>query len=480
MIITDVRSAEMIKYASNAFLATKISFINEIANICEAGGRRRQPGREGHGPRRAHRAAFLQAGLGYGGSCFPKDTDALVHTAAALGYDFALLRAGGRGQPERASHVVEHDRARRWAPLDGRDDRRCSAWPSSPTPTTCARRKSVEVVAGLLDGGRHVRAYDPVAMANARALLPRAVDVLRVRLRGGRGRGRGGPRHRVERVQVPEPRAAARASMRRPARSSTGATSTSPSGCAASASSTTRSAASPSCRRAWELPAAGHRKPERDASPRDRAAGSSAPTSASSCSARAARCVCMDNLLTGSPRQHRPPARRAALPASSSTTSPTTSTSTARSTTCCTSPARPRPIDYLELPIQTLKVGSLGTHNALGLAKAKRARLPARLHLRGLRRSARAPAARGLLGQRQPGRPARRLRRGQALRRGDDHGLPPLPRRRHAHRPDLQHLRPAHAAERRPGDPRPSSTRRCAASRSPSSATARRRARSAT
>ena len=108
------------------------------------------------------------------------------------------------------------------------------------------------------------------------------------------------------------------------------------------------------------------------------------------------------------------------------------------------------PIDYLELPIPTLKVGALGTHKALGLAKAKGARVRHRLDLRGLRRPARASAEGDLLGQRQPGRPARRLRRGQALRRGDDHGLPPLPRRRRQDRPHLQHLRPAHAGARRP------------------------------
>ena len=131
-------------------------------------------------------------------------------------------------------------------------------------------------------------------------------------------------------------------------------------------------------------------------------------------------------------------------------------------------------------PIQTLKVGALGTHNALGLAKAKGARFLLASHQRGLRRPAGPPAAGDLLGQRQPGRPARRLRRGQALRRGHDDGLPPLPRRRHAHRPHLQHLRPADAARRRPRAARRSWARRSAASPSPSSATARRRARSAT
>ena len=76
--------------------------------------------------------------------------------------------------------------------------------------------------------------------------------------------------------------------------------------------------------------------------------------------------------------------------------------------------------------------------------------LPAGLDLRGLRRSGRAPAARDLLGQREPDRPARRLRRGQALRRGDGHGVPPPAGRRHVHRADLQHVRAADAAERRP------------------------------
>ena len=138
------------------------------------------------------------------------------------------------------------------------------------------------------------------------------------------------------------------------------------------------------------------------------------------------------------------------------------------------------PIDYLELPIPTLKVGALGTHNALGLAKAKGARVPARLDLRGLRRPARAPADGDLLGQRQPDRPARRLRRGQALRRGDDDGLSPLPRARHARSsasstPTARACGCATAASCRP-----SCRRRCATRTSRSTATARRRAASAT
>src|SRR3972149_3922841 len=93
MTIPDVPSAEMIKYASNAFLATKISFTNSIANICELAGADVTQVMKGMGLDARIGPAFLQAGLGYGGSCFPKDTESLVHTAGALGYDFALLRA---------------------------------------------------------------------------------------------------------------------------------------------------------------------------------------------------------------------------------------------------------------------------------------------------------------------------------------------------------------------------------------------------
>src|SRR6266404_7215637 len=106
MIITDVPSAEMIKYASNAFLATKISFINAIANICELAGADVTQVMKAMGLDARIGAAFLQAGLGYGGSCFPKDTDSLVHTAATLGYRFDILRAVVDVDAARAAHFV--------------------------------------------------------------------------------------------------------------------------------------------------------------------------------------------------------------------------------------------------------------------------------------------------------------------------------------------------------------------------------------
>src|SRR5881296_389962 len=107
MIITDVPSAEMIKYASNAFLATKISFINAIADICETAGADVSQVMKGMGPDSRIGLAFLQPGLGYGGSCFPKDVDSLIHTAAQLGYDFKLLRSVADINRERATHLVE-------------------------------------------------------------------------------------------------------------------------------------------------------------------------------------------------------------------------------------------------------------------------------------------------------------------------------------------------------------------------------------
>src|SRR5437870_9566221 len=104
MIITDVPSAEIIKYASNAFLAAKISFVNVIANLCEQAGADITQVVKGMGLDPRIGPAFLQAGLGYGGSCFPKDTDSLGLPAAARRPEFLLLRAAvginqERGRP---------------------------------------------------------------------------------------------------------------------------------------------------------------------------------------------------------------------------------------------------------------------------------------------------------------------------------------------------------------------------------------------
>jgi UDPglucose 6-dehydrogenase len=174
MIITDVPSAEMIKYASNAFLATKISFINAIADVCELAGADVTQVMKGMGLDARIGAAFLQAGLGYGGSCFPKDTDSLVHTAATLGYRFDMLRAVVDVNVDRAEHFVSMIE-RALAPLHSR---RIAILGLSFKPNTDDMReaKSVEVIARLVELGATVCAYDPVAMTNARKILPTVVE----------------------------------------------------------------------------------------------------------------------------------------------------------------------------------------------------------------------------------------------------------------------------------------------------------------
>jgi UDPglucose 6-dehydrogenase len=173
MIITDVPSAEMIKYASNAFLSTKISFANAIANICELAGADVTQVMKGMGLDARIGSAFLSAGLGYGGSCFPKDTDSLVHTAASLGYDFGLLRAVVDINRERAAHFV----AMMDKPLNPIDGRVIAVLGLAFKPNTDDMReaKSIEVVGALLQRGAIVRAYDPVAATHARRILPAEV-----------------------------------------------------------------------------------------------------------------------------------------------------------------------------------------------------------------------------------------------------------------------------------------------------------------
>jgi UDPglucose 6-dehydrogenase len=173
MIITDVPSAEMIKYASNAFLSTKISFINAIANVCELAGADVSQVMKGMGLDARIGAAFLSAGLGYGGSCFPKDTDSLIHTAAALGYDFGLLRSVVEINRERASHFVDL-MVKALSPMDGRSVA-VLGLAFKPNTDDMREAKSVEVIERLLKMGAAVRVYDPVAMSAARRLLPSRV-----------------------------------------------------------------------------------------------------------------------------------------------------------------------------------------------------------------------------------------------------------------------------------------------------------------
>ena len=170
MIITDLPSAEVIKYASNAFLAAKISFINAIANICENAGADVSQVMKGMGLDSRIGMQFLQAGLGYGGSCFPKDVDSLIHTASRFGYDFKLLRSVVEINKERALHLVDMMRKA----MGDLEDKTIAVLGLAFKPNTDDMReaKSLEVVRLLHAAGVDVRAYDPVAMDNAKALMP--------------------------------------------------------------------------------------------------------------------------------------------------------------------------------------------------------------------------------------------------------------------------------------------------------------------
>jgi UDPglucose 6-dehydrogenase len=170
IVITDLRTAEMIKYASNAFLATKISFINEIANICEALGADVKEVAAGMGYDKRIGAAFLDAGLGYGGSCFPKDVKALAYMAAEKGRHPQLLNAVMEINDDRRPMAVNH-LAEILGDLNGKV---IGLLGLSFKPNTDDMRDApaITISDALLAQGARVRAYDPVAMDVAGALLP--------------------------------------------------------------------------------------------------------------------------------------------------------------------------------------------------------------------------------------------------------------------------------------------------------------------
>jgi UDPglucose 6-dehydrogenase len=171
ILVTDPASAEMIKYASNAFLATKISFINAVANLCEAVNAdvREVALGMGYDPRIGFE--FLHPGPGYGGSCFPKDTAALIHTAGEVGYDFSLLRGVVEVNLHQHERIVDKVREAAGGSLQGAT---VGVWGLTFKANTDDLRDSPALVISnrLLEEGARVRAYDPVAGSTAAAQLP--------------------------------------------------------------------------------------------------------------------------------------------------------------------------------------------------------------------------------------------------------------------------------------------------------------------
>jgi len=167
---TDIESAEMIKYASNAFLATKISFINEIANICEKVGANVQDVSKAMGMDKRIGSYFLNAGIGYGGSCFPKDTHALVNISGNVEHEFDLLKAVIRVNNEQRKLLV-HKARKRFGSLTGK---KISLLGLSFKPDTDDMREAASIVIAemLIEEGAIVKAYDPAAIKNIPKMLP--------------------------------------------------------------------------------------------------------------------------------------------------------------------------------------------------------------------------------------------------------------------------------------------------------------------
>ncbi|MDH5505869.1 MAG: UDP-glucose/GDP-mannose dehydrogenase family protein [Anaerolineae bacterium] len=170
IVITDLRTAEMIKYASNAFLATKISFINEIANICESLGADVKEVAAGMGFDPRIGPHFLNAGIGYGGSCFPKDVKALAFMAEEMGIKPEILNSTMATNDRRRMQAVENLRQL----VGDFKGRTIGMLGLAFKPNTDDMRDapSIDVAEALLAAGAKVRAYDPVAMKVAKALLP--------------------------------------------------------------------------------------------------------------------------------------------------------------------------------------------------------------------------------------------------------------------------------------------------------------------
>jgi UDPglucose 6-dehydrogenase len=175
IIVTDINSAELIKHAANSFLALKISYINAIANVCEAAGANVQEVAQGIGLDERIGRRFLNAGIGFGGSCFPKDLSAFIKIAEQIGYDFKLLKEVQRINADQMERFIKKITDTLWVLKDKKigvlglafkqntDDVR-----SSPAIDLCQR---------LLKDGASLRVHDPKAMDKTKSLLPNVTYV---------------------------------------------------------------------------------------------------------------------------------------------------------------------------------------------------------------------------------------------------------------------------------------------------------------
>jgi UDPglucose 6-dehydrogenase len=170
LLITDTNSAELIKHASNSFLAMKISFINMVANLCEVVGADVTKVAQGMGLDPRIGASFLNPGIGFGGFCFPKDVQAFIRIAEKSGCDFSLLKEVEKINRNRIDHFVKKLREELWV-IRGK---RIAVWGLAFKPNTDDVRfaPAIGLIHALLEEGATVAAYDPEAMDKAKSVLP--------------------------------------------------------------------------------------------------------------------------------------------------------------------------------------------------------------------------------------------------------------------------------------------------------------------
>lgn len=174
---TDVRSAEVIKYASNAFLATRISFVNELAEFCELSGADIKTVAKGMGLDKRIGTTFLDAGLGFGGSCLPKDLGALIEKGEALGFDFKLLKEVQKINKRLPGRMI--NKLTKYLPqLNGKT---IAIWGLSFKPKTDDLREapSLELISALIKAKCKLKVFDPVSMDNVKNLFAKNTNLLK-------------------------------------------------------------------------------------------------------------------------------------------------------------------------------------------------------------------------------------------------------------------------------------------------------------
>jgi UDPglucose 6-dehydrogenase len=172
-MVMDCASAELTKYAANAMLATRISFMNEVANLCEAVGADVDHVRKAIGSDKRIGASFLFPGVGYGGSCFPKDVQAMIHFASEQQYDFRILRAVQDVNARQKTRLFTKIRAH-FGQLKGKT---IAVWGLAFKPKTDDMREApaVPLIEALLSAGATVQVYDPEAMKIAQGVFGKRI-----------------------------------------------------------------------------------------------------------------------------------------------------------------------------------------------------------------------------------------------------------------------------------------------------------------